>query len=138
MLLITRIQKILVDFKSVCCWDLQMRPSTYYVITFSQTFDTPSPLCNQASLLSNSPLIIMSILCDPPLPFSLTKCITAVFLQPDFPDNLKKHKTKMIRKNNILFKPKYDFKNKKSVYLSWFDLFASIQLSFLHMSLYYL
>ena len=52
----------------------------------------------------------------PPLP--LTKCITVVFQKPDFPNNLKKYKTKTIRRNSILLKPKYDFKNKKSVYLS--------------------
>ena len=33
-------------------------------------------------------------------------------LQPDFPDNLKIYKTKTIPKNSILFRPKYDFKNK--------------------------
>ena len=33
-------------------------------------------------------------------------------LEPDFPDNLKIYKTKTILKNSILFKPKYDFKNK--------------------------
>ena len=32
--------------------------------------------------------------------------------KPDFPDNLKKYKTKTIPKNSNLFKPKYDFKNK--------------------------
>ena len=30
----------------------------------------------------------------------------------NFPDNLKKHKSKTIPKNSILFKPKHDFKNK--------------------------
>ena len=34
------------------------------------------------------------------------------YWKPDFPDNLKKYKTKTIPKNSILFKPKYDFKNK--------------------------
>ena len=32
--------------------------------------------------------------------------------KPDFPDNLKKYKTKTIPKNGILFKPKFDFKKK--------------------------
>ena len=30
----------------------------------------------------------------------------------NFPDNLKKHKSKTIPKNSILFKTKHDFKNK--------------------------
>ena len=34
------------------------------------------------------------------------------YWKPDFPDNLKKYKTKTIPKNSILFKSKYDFKNK--------------------------
>ena len=96
---------------------------------FTDFWHPPPPpiLCNPASSLSNSPLFIMSISCDTrPLSLPPTKCIIAVFQQPDFPDNLKKYKKKTIQKNSILFKPRYDFKNKKSVYLSWFDLFVSI------------
>ena len=64
-----------VDFKSVCCLDLQMGASTYYIITFSQIFDTPSPLCNQASSLSNSPPIIMSTSSEPEVSLRIqSKC----------------------------------------------------------------
>ena len=94
----------------------------------------------------------------------LTNCIIAVFQKTGFPEKLKKCKTKAIPNNSIFFKPKYNFKNKdaalrersrfvllfcsmylawewtnkKSIYFSWFDLFVSFQLSFLHFSLYHL
>ena len=39
--------------------------------------------------------------------------VSQSFLQKaDFPDNLKKYKTKTTLKNSILYKPEHDFKNK--------------------------
>ena len=39
------------------------------------------------------------------------------FKKPNFPDNLKKYKTKTIPKNSILFKPKYDFNSRTEMLL---------------------
>ena len=47
---------------------------TYYVISFSQIFDSPSPICDQALSLSSPPPSIMSTLSEPP-PLSLAKYI---------------------------------------------------------------
>ena len=89
----------------------------YYVITFSQIFEPTSSLCNQVWSLSKPPpsyhyVNIVKQSPPPPLCLPLTKCIVAVFQKTDFCGNSKKYKTKTIPKNRILFKPKYDFKNK--------------------------
>ena len=41
---------------------------TYYVISFSQIFDSPSPICDQALSLSSPPPSIMSTLNPHPFP----------------------------------------------------------------------
>ena len=53
---------------------------TYYVITFSQIFDGPSPLCNQASSLINPLLVLCQHRVNPPPPNKMHYQMQASFM----------------------------------------------------------
>ena len=99
---------------------------TYYVITFFQIFDPPFPFVIKYDHYVTPLQLLCQQRVNPPPTFPLKKCIIIL-----------RNRFRFI----LLFYSMYlawEWTNKKSVCFSRFNLFVSIQLSFLHISLYHL